>query len=173
MNRRKQIAIVSLSALCLCVLVIALATTGHEDILARIQREINQQGYSMVSESQGIDIRAQTARMEGDCLILEAGGEPGKEPYVLVNLCPGMGSPGICSAKRVSVELAFDHAKRLKLTFHQAQSIPRHMVGRTQYVYLPEGGKIYQWYLKLRYDTQDWLKYRAQKKSNEPLQPAR
>jgi len=169
-NRRKRIiAVLGLSALCLCVLVIALAMAGHEDILARIQKEINRQGHSMVSKSQGIDIRAQTARMEGDCLVLEAGGESGKEPYVLVNLCPGMGSMGICSAKSVSIQLVSDPSERLKVTFHQAQYMPRHMSGRTQYIYLPKGGKAYQWLRKLRYDTRDRLRYRAQKKSNKPL----
>jgi hypothetical protein len=175
-RRKKLITVVSLSVLGLGGLVIVLAVVSHENALARIQREINRQGYSMISEREGIDVHAQTARMEDNCLILEGSSESGKEPYVLVNRFPHLGSMGICSASSVSIELVPCGARwvqRLKMTFPPAVSMPGLVVGRTQYVYVPKYGKPFYCFLTWWFGIQDRLHSRAQKSPDIPPEPNR
>jgi hypothetical protein len=175
-RRKKLITVVSLSVLGLGGLVIVLAVASHENVLARIQREINRQGYSVLSENEGTDVCAKTARIEGNCLILEGSSEPGKESYVLVHLLPHQDPMGTCSAKNVAIEVVPGRsgwAQTLKITFHEAQSTPRHVIGRTQYVYVPKYGKPFYRFLSWWFGLQDRLRYKAQKSPDMPPQTSR
>jgi hypothetical protein len=167
MTRRKRIIVVSISMGCLClVVVLAIVGGSSGDILARIERNINTQGCCMISGAWEVEIQAQSARMENGCLVLYGSCDPGKEPCVLVTLWPGMGSGGICSAPRVSIERA-SH-ERLKLTFHQPTYLPRHMSGRSRYVSLRKTG----WLRELTYETRVRIRYmlkqRQKKQSVSP-----
>jgi hypothetical protein len=155
MKRRKLTLVLSISMLCLLVVVLAMIGGSNSDIFTRIEREINNQGYCMISGAREVEIQAQSARMEKGGLVLHGSGKPGEEPSVLVTLFPEMGSAGICSAKSVSIERAPGRYERLKLTFHEPTYLPRHMVGRSCYVSLHK----MSWIGSLRREMRDQIRY--------------
>lgn len=165
MSRRKPITVLSISALCLCILMVGLVlvVASGEDTLARIEREINGQGYCLVSESPPVRFQAQSARMEYGSLVLHGSSDPGKEPCVLVTLFPEMGSAGICSAKRVSIERAPGRYERLKLTFHGPTYRPRSMHGRSYYISL----RRMSWISRLKWDTRDRIRYMLRQRQKQ------
>ncbi|MEN6334262.1 MAG: hypothetical protein ABFE01_08370 [Phycisphaerales bacterium] len=172
MRRRGPIVAAGLAVLCLCLLIVALAPTDRRNVLVRIQNDINRQGYAPFPGYKGMGIRAQTARVTDEGLLLEASNEPGKAPEVLTYLLANMDPMGICSAKSVSVQLVADPYERLKLTFHSPNSGPRFMMGSTQYIPLPRGGKAYQWFCTIRFGIRDFILRVPPARPSQPSPPS-
>jgi hypothetical protein len=168
MNRRQRILVLSISVLCFCLLVVvAVIVCKGKDILARIEKDINGQGYCMIPGAPEVKIRAQSARMEQGSLVLYGGHAPDDEFYVRVTLRPDMGSEGICSARSVSIIRIFDPDERLRLTFWQPTHLPRFVVGRSCALSLPR----MSWICKLKYDTQARIRHYLSQTPATPAKP--
>ena len=130
-----------------------LMSAPERNILSRIMEDVNSQGSSLISKAVQVKAKAYSARMEDGRLVLYGKNVLDDKTWIQVNVFPGNGAIGECSAYKVTIEIAYNPRKCLKMTFYDPAHLPRHMVARSHYIPLEGVGRLRE---KL-YNSQIWL----------------